>query len=162
MSGQFRTWSFICVFVKNCWIVAWFAIVWDGVNCVVSARDLFNCGFYLLLSCEIGWVIWILSSYVVWRVYRFWGYRSYGFRSLSMYFQSTTIVFEIIKISVPYSFPTVSYRFCFWKTSPTTKKNKAWTLFGAIFQRGSIVLPAAFPQSSLLHPSLATKFFLPN
>jgi hypothetical protein len=35
---------------------------------------------------QIGWVIWILSCSTVWRVYRFWGYRSHGFRSLSMYF----------------------------------------------------------------------------
>ena len=29
--------------------------------------------------------------------------------------------------------------------SPPTKKNKVWTLFGATFQRGSIVLPATIP-----------------
>jgi hypothetical protein len=41
---------------------------------------------YLLLSCEIGRVIWILSCSTVWRVYRFWGYSFHWFRSLSMYF----------------------------------------------------------------------------
>jgi hypothetical protein len=39
-----------------------------------------------IMSYEIGRVIWIFSCSTVWRVYRFWGYRSHGFQLLSMYF----------------------------------------------------------------------------
>ena len=44
-----------------------------------------------------------------------------------------------------------------WLKSTTTKKNKTWIFFGATFQRGSIVLPAAIQHPSLLCPSLRRK-----
>jgi hypothetical protein len=105
MSSQLiSTWSFICVFVKDCRTVAWFTTVWDLRWCELCGFSLYYCQLwlYLSLSCEIGRVIWIFSCSTVWYVYRFLGYRSHGFDRYRCIFRLTTIVFEITRISTPY------------------------------------------------------------
>jgi hypothetical protein len=81
-----RTWSFICVFVKNCFCVVCHCLRLKCVICIVLA-----CG---LLSIVILFIIivWDTSSYMallmfyVLTCFSFFRYHSYGFRSLSMYF----------------------------------------------------------------------------
>jgi hypothetical protein len=70
---------------------------------------------------EIGWVIWIFSRSTVWRVYRFLDTVLMDSDRYRCIFRSTTIVFEIIGISAPYSFPTISYRFRFREKDMKTK-----------------------------------------
>jgi hypothetical protein len=69
--------------------------------------------YLLLLSCEIGRVLWLFSYSTVRRVYRFLDIVLMDSDHYRYIFQSTTIVFEITRISVSYSFPTISYRFRF-------------------------------------------------
>ena len=48
-------------------------------------------------------------------------------------FRSTTIVFEITGISVPYSFPTISYRFCFRKKCENESDLVSYRSFPIVF-----------------------------
>jgi hypothetical protein len=123
MSSQLRTWSFICIFVKNYHTVAWFATIWDLRLYELCGFSLWSCQLwlYLLLSCEIGRVIWIFSCSTVWRVYRFLDTVFMDSDRYRCIFRSTTIVFEITEISAPYSFPTISYRFRFREKDVKTK-----------------------------------------
>jgi hypothetical protein len=123
ISSQLRTWSFICIFVKNCHTVAWFATIWDIRLCELCGFSLWSCQLwlYLLLSCEICRVIWIFSCSTVWRVYRFLDTVLMDSDRYRCIFRSTTIVFEITRISAPYSFPTISYRFRFREKDVKTK-----------------------------------------
>jgi hypothetical protein len=75
----------------------------------------------LLLSCEIGRVIWIFSCSIVWRVYRFLDTVLMDSDRYRCIFRSTTIIFEITGISAPYSFSTISYRFHFREKDVKTK-----------------------------------------
>jgi hypothetical protein len=123
MSSQLRTWSSICIFVKNCHTVAWFATIWDIRLCELCGFSLWSCQLclYLLLSCEICRVIWIFSCSTVWRVYRFLDTILMDSDRYRCIFRSTTIVFEITGISTAYSFPTISYRFRFREKDVKTK-----------------------------------------
>jgi hypothetical protein len=123
MSSQLRLWSFICIFVKNCHTIAWFATIWDLRLCKLCGFSLWCCQLwlYLLLSCEIGRVIWIFSCSTIWRVYRFLGTVLMDSDHYRCIFRSTTIIFKITGISSPYSFPTISYRFRFQEKDVKTK-----------------------------------------
>jgi hypothetical protein len=78
---------------------------------VVSACDLFNCGF--IYYCHVRYVE-LYRSYPVLRFDVFIVFEDIVLMDFDRYpciFRLTTIVFKITEISMPYLFSTISYRF---------------------------------------------------
>jgi hypothetical protein len=123
MSSQLRTWSFICIFVKNCHTVAWFATIWDLRLCELCGFSLWSCQLWLYLLLSVRYVELYGSSHVL-QFGVFIVFLDTVLMDSDRYrciFRSTTIIFEIIGISAPYSFPTISYRFRFREKDIKTK-----------------------------------------
>jgi hypothetical protein len=110
------------------------------VNCVVSACDFVNCGF--IYHCHVRWIELYVSSHVL-RFDVFIVFEDIVLMDSDRYrciFRLTTIIFEITRISTPYSFMIISYRFRF-------KKNDlaSYPSFPIVF------IPICDPRSSATH-----------